>query len=68
MQKILYNLALIDLNKTCLENGIDISDTYLYKTPRKYTYTLHKRMGTVKFKPLASVTFHASSVPTHIIH
>lgn len=68
MQEILANLALIELNKKCQKAGIDISDSYLYKTPRKYIYTLLRREGVIKFKPLASVTFHKSSIPTYLFY
>ena len=68
MKEILHNLALIDLNKVCVRQGIDISDSYLYKTPRKYTYTLFKNVKGGVNKPLASVTFYNSSIPTHLFY
>ena len=68
MKEILCNLALIDLNKICVKHGIDISDSYLYKTPRKYTYTLFKNVKGDVNKPLASVTFHKSSIPSHLFY
>lgn len=69
MDKILYNLALIDTTKTCIAHDIDCSDSYLYKTPRKFIYTLYQNVeGRPIGKPLVSVEFHKSSVPTHIIY
>ena len=68
MEKILYNLALIDTTKTCIAHDIDCSDSYLYKTPRKFIYTLHQNIKGGINKPLVSVEFHKSSVPTHIIY
>lgn len=67
---ILTNLALIDLNNFCRKNGIDISGTSVWKVPRKYTYVLAQiKDGKLEGgKSLASVTFHKSSVPTHIIY
>lgn len=71
---ILDNLALIDLNNFCKDNGIDISGTYLLKVPRKYTWNLVRAKDAKhayiygSSTLLASVTFSKSSVPTHIIY
>ncbi len=65
---ILTNLALIDLNKFCKENGIDISGTNIYKVPRKSTWVLARsENGKTGGKTLATVTFSKSSVPQHQI-
>lgn len=68
MQKILYNLALIDTLNFCKVHNIDPSGSYLYKATRGYTYTLYKTMQGQPNKALVSVTFHHSSAPTHIIY
>lgn len=65
MEKILYNLALIDTTKFCIENNIDCSGTHLTKTARKFQYNLIK--ADTK-KPVVSVTFHKAQTPTHIVY
>ena len=69
MEKLLFNLALIDTINFCKANNIDCSGTNLWKVPRKYTYVLAKsEQGKQGGKSLVSVTFHKSQVPTHIIY
>lgn len=65
MDKILFNLALIDTTQFSIAQGLDCSGTYLYKTPRKHTYTLLKQDTK---RPVCSVTFHKSSTPTHLVY
>lgn len=65
IDKIIYNLALINLNDFCKSQGLDISGTHLEKTPRKYVYTL-LRINT--HSPLASVEFKPNSIPSHLVY
>jgi len=62
MEKILFNLALIDTTNFCKENRIDCSGTHLVKHPRGYTYGLCRDVDGLE---LVTVTFHKNSVPTH---
>lgn len=62
MEKILYNLALIDTLNFCKANNIDPSGSHLVKLPRRYTYTL---IQTATDRELVRVTFHKSKAPTH---
>lgn len=66
MNKILYNLALINAMNYCKTKGIDCSGTYLVKTPRKFTYTLVK--NNKHNTPLISTTYYANQIPSTIIH
>jgi hypothetical protein len=59
MKEILLNLALIEANKFCKENGIDYSGTHLVKEPKPFTYSLNKNNG----HQLVRVQFHKNSVP-----
>lgn len=65
MEKILYNLALINLLEFSKKVGIDCSGTHLIKTPRKYLYTLVKSKTGQR---LVAVRFSSHSIPTHIIY
>ena len=63
MNKILANLALIDLCNFCGQNGIRISGTHLHKIGRGFTFGLFEAGG--KRELVATVTFHKAQVPTH---
>jgi len=62
MEKILFNLALIDLINFCKENKIDCSGTHLVKSKRKFIYALHRDCDNAI---LCMVQFHKNGVPTH---
>jgi len=62
MEKILYNLALIDTINFCKKHKIDCSGSHLYKYPRRFTYAL---LNTATGRAIVTVTFHKSQVPTH---
>lgn len=62
---ILHNLANLHLLNFCKEQDIDASGTYIHKIPRKNVYQLVKEDTQ---KPIASVCFNYSSVPTNTIH
>jgi hypothetical protein len=62
MEKILFNLALIDTINFCKENKIDCSGSHLYKYPRKYTYAL---LSDKTGKALVTVTFYKNRTPSH---
>lgn len=64
MKEILYNLALIDTINFCKANNIDCSGSHLYKYPRRFTYALlRSKTG----QEIVTVTFHKSSIPTHLV-
>lgn len=65
MDKILFNLALIDCNNFAKSQGIDISGTHLVKAGRGFTYNLVRNGDSLI---VVSVTFHKDSVPTHQIN
>lgn len=65
MQKILFNLALIETIKLCKKLDIDCSGSYLIKIPRQYEYTLCRNKGN---KPIVTVHFHKTIPPSFIIH
>lgn len=65
MQKILYNLALIDTLNFCKAENIDPSGSHLVKAKRGYKHTL---LQTATNRPLVSVTFKPSSVPEHLVY
>jgi hypothetical protein len=65
MKTILENLALIDLNKFCRENGIDYEGTHLIKNGRGYKYSLVKNDTG---KEIVSVIFKKHSVPEHYFY
>jgi len=65
MKDILYNLALIDTTSFCRENNIDCSGTHLAKAGRGFTYSL---VRTSTGRPVVTVWFHKTSVPTHYVH
>lgn len=65
MNEILFNLALIDATNFCTENGIDCAGSHLVKDGRGFSYTLiHGASG----RPIVTVTFHKSSVPSHLVY
>lgn len=65
MEKILYNLALVDSINYCKENGIDCSGTHLFKYPRRFTYALVKdETG----EAILTTTFHKNSIPTRSLN
>ena len=65
MEKILQNLALIDLIKYCKEKNIDPSGTHLEKAGRGFRYSLvNDRTG----KNIVTVFFYKNGVPTHLIY
>lgn len=67
MDKILYNLALLDTLNFCRDNGIvasgsDGSGSHLVKAGRGFKYDLVRNSdGEI----ITTVTFHKSQVPTH---
>ena len=65
MKEILFNLALIDANKFCKDNGIDYSGTHLFKYPRRWTYALIK---SETGKAILTTTFYPNQVPSHAIY
>lgn len=70
MDKILFNLAMLDCLNFCNEHGIaangsDGSGSHLIKDGRGFKYTLLRNSDG---KPIVSVTFHKSSVPSHHIN
>jgi len=66
MNKILYNLALINAMNYCKTNNINCSGTYLVKTPRKFTYTLVK--DNKHNTPVISTTYYKNQTPTTVVH
>lgn len=65
MNKILFNLALIDTLNFCKSQNIDPSGTHLVKAGRGYTYNL-VRDGDGLI--VVTVTFYKNQVPTHQIN
>ena len=64
MEKILFNLALIDTIAFCKDNDIDCSDSHLVKYPRRWTYALcHDKDN----RAIVTVTFYKNQTPTHFI-
>ncbi len=66
MQKIINNLALLDLINFAKDKNIDITDTYLYKYPRKYIYSLRK--NNKRSEDILSVQFYKNQAPVHFIN
>lgn len=64
MNKILLNLALIDLNNYCKTQNIDNEGSHIKKDGRGYKYSL---ISYETGKPLVSVIFTKNTVPIHII-
>jgi len=62
MKDHLRNLANILAIQFCVENDIDCSGSHINKHPRKQMYVL---MGK---KPVMTITFHKTSVPTYQIY
>jgi len=60
MDKILNNLALIQLNEYAKRNNIDISGTHIVKNGRGFKYSLCNETGLT----IITICFHKSSVPT----
>jgi hypothetical protein len=60
MKEILKNLALINCINFCKENNINCDGTYIYKYPRKYTYSLVRNEDGLA---IVSVTFYKNRVP-----
>lgn len=70
MKSILQNLALIELGRFCRENNISTNGpngegSIVVKRDRGYIYDL---VTAKTWKPIASVRFHKSQVPTFKIH
>jgi hypothetical protein len=65
MEKILFNLALIDAMNFCKEHNIDCSGTHLIKNGRGFKYNLIRDNTGL---PVVSVFFHKNQVPTHGIY
>lgn len=66
MEKILFNLALIDLTNFATEHGLHSPNgSHAVKPGRGFTYTL---VDHATLDPICSVTFHKMQVPTHQIH
>jgi hypothetical protein len=62
MKDILFNLALIDLTKFCIDNDIDCAGSHLIKVGRGFKYALiNDKTG----KEIVSVLFHKHSTPEH---
>ncbi len=68
MQKILQNLAMIDMLNFCKANKIPTDNTYCVKDGRGFRYSLVRPVEGKKVKAIVSVTFHKSQVPTHLIY
>lgn len=65
MEKILFNLALIETTKKCKELKIDCSGSHLIKYHKRWTYALcNNETG----KAIITITFYKNSVPTYFIH
>jgi len=65
MEKILFNLALIDTLNFCKANGINPSGSHLVKYPRRWTYALCRDTDG---QAIVTVTFYKNQEPTHFIH
>lgn len=65
MEKVLLNLANIDLINFCREQGIDCSGTSIVKIGRGFTYSL---VSSEKRQAIATVSFSKNSVPSHYIN
>ncbi len=68
MQKILQNLAMIDMLTFCKENKIPTDNTYCLKDGRGFKYSLVRPVEGKTVKAIVSVEFHKYAVPTHIIY
>jgi len=68
MEKILLNLALIDLNNFCRENpslvNCGTAGTQVVKNGRGFRYTL---VTADTRREIVSVLFHKKAVPTHFL-
>lgn len=65
MEKILNNLALIDLTNFCKANGIDCGGSHLEKRKNTWMYSLVKDEDG---KTIVTVKFSKNSVPVHFIN
>lgn len=65
MEKILFNLALLDAINFCKENKIDCSGSHLVKYPKKFIYALVKDENG---EAILTTTFHKNSAPSRFIH
>jgi len=65
MNKILENLALINLTNFGKENKIDISGTHIVKNGRGFKYSLCKDSTGLA---ILTITFHKTSVPSFFIN
>ena len=70
MKAILLNLALIELNRFCKEQGIpangpDGKGARVEKRARGFVYTL---VSVTTGRPIVSVRFHKSQTPTHLVY
>ncbi len=65
MEKILFNLAMLDLLGFCKENEINCSGTHTIKYPRRFVYAL---ISDKTKKPIVEVQFNKYAVPTHLIY
>ena len=61
MKEILDNLALVTLNEYALEHSLPISNSHLYKFPRKWMYAL-KDIETKR--TILTVTFYKNRIPS----
>lgn len=65
MEKILFNLALINTIDYCKAHSLDCTGSHLVKYPRRFTYALVKD---TTGRAIVTVTFYKSSTPTYTIH
>jgi hypothetical protein len=65
MEKILFNLALIDATEFCKDNNIDCSGSHLIKYPRRWVYALCRDEDN---RAIITTTFYKNQTPTHFIN
>jgi hypothetical protein len=65
MEKILFNMALLDAIDYCKAKGIDCSGSHLMKYPRKFTYALVKDDTG---QAILTTTFYKNQTHTRIIN
>ena len=72
MQEVIQNIALCDLMKYAKEQGLSTSDSRVYKTNRKYRYTLIRKeaidVGFERNQPVCSVEYSKNSVPKYLAY
>ena len=65
MKEVLQNMALLDTNRYCHENNIDMSSTHIYKYPKHFTYALLK---SETGRALVTITYYKNRTPSYFKH